>query len=265
MAHDDAAHHARRAVHLVEGGGSRAVHHGVKGRKGDLRVVGRPGVAPGQLRRDVLEVGQVHLHGTAVRAHRLHRLVAGGVPDHGKGKPPLAGEGDASAHQGREVGGRDQVHVERPLPLQIQGHGGDLGRLHGLARQALGDRSVLAVAAAKRAAREEDGPAPAAPREHRLLPEMQGASGDDHGVPHAAQPQPPGPPVDPAPAGTQHAAAETVGLRIGRTTHGFQTPSSASRGSRRGHGRARGRGRSRRARRRPRHRTRRSRSRRRTR
>ena len=147
VAHHRPANEARIPVHLVELRGAGLAHHLAKGGQRCIRVVRRLRVTRRQQGIGVLEVGEVHVHGTCVRLHGRHRLVARGVPHHGKRQPPPTRPRHGGARLQGVVRGRDEVDVQRALRLQLQEHLRQPVHVYGAPRLASGYHGVLAVAA----------------------------------------------------------------------------------------------------------------------
>ena len=180
MPYDDAARHAHVFPDLVEFGSADGCQHLVDGIERNTRIVRSPGITSGQGRTGILVIGKVHVNGSRKRANDLDALVARRVPNDGQRKTPATRTLDCTLNLQRVVGGRHEVHVERPLVLQPQADVGQAVAVDDNACTTLGNRGILTVHALQRTMREEHRTASRLPGQRRFLPKVKRGTRDEN-------------------------------------------------------------------------------------
>ena len=179
VADDDAAFQDALAVHLI---GAGLADHLPDGGSGHRRVVPGGGVLFRSFLVGVFEVGQVNLHLALQGPQGLHLVVAAAVPHHRHGQGFLQGLG----HHMGVVGGVHQVDVVGPLGDEFLKNFPQTVQRNPFAEVLLADAVILAKDTAQGTAGEKDGAGPTGSGQGRLLPVMEGRSGQDGTVGHPA-------------------------------------------------------------------------------
>ena len=176
---DDGAPLQQAVLHHA---GPRLPHHLPDGGRCYLRVVRRPGVALRELRRQVLEVGEVDVHLALQSPQGLHPVIAPGVPHHRHRERLFQQPGD---HMG-VVGGVDEVDVVCALADELQADLPQPLHRYRFSEVLVADAVVLAEDTVQTAPGEKDGAGAIGAGDGRLLPHVEGGPGQHRRFRHPA-------------------------------------------------------------------------------
>ena len=129
--------------------GARLTEHLQDCSTGPVKIVRCRGISPGRLRQSVLQIRQIYLDTPFQQPQGVGLFISAAVPHHGyrPGHVPQGLQNDR-----REMGGRHQVQACGTQVHQLLKNFPQVRGSQGFSYAALGDRPVLAEAAAKIAA-----------------------------------------------------------------------------------------------------------------